>query len=107
VYDSDDEAFHAAEGFLHAIGRSGGACDCGDVEDTPSSLPGTTVGWPLPCRYRRLLFDVEVEPVDRRPAPANTSPSNPHQGDPTMRVMVLVKANKDTEAGVMPVARQQ
>jgi hypothetical protein len=29
--------FKADETFLHAIGRAGGLCDCGDVVDTPES----------------------------------------------------------------------
>jgi Animal haem peroxidase len=40
-------ALHADEAMLHALGRAGGVCDCGDVEDTPSSLGGTAAGWPL------------------------------------------------------------
>ena len=31
-------SFEADEQFLHALGRAGGVCDCGDVEDTPDSL---------------------------------------------------------------------
>jgi hypothetical protein len=31
-------SFEADEQFLHALGRAGGVCDCGDVEDTPDSF---------------------------------------------------------------------
>jgi hypothetical protein len=30
-------SFEADEQFLHALGRAGGICDCGDVEDTSDS----------------------------------------------------------------------
>lgn len=35
------------EQFLHALGRSGGACDGGDVDDSPDSLSDTFAGWPI------------------------------------------------------------
>src|SRR5207247_2437462 len=38
--------------------------------------------------------------TDRKPAPETSNPKP--EGDATMRVLVLVKANKDSEAGVMP-----
>jgi hypothetical protein len=31
-------SFEADEQFLHALGRAGGVCDCGDVEDTLTPL---------------------------------------------------------------------
>jgi hypothetical protein len=40
-------SFEADEQFLHALGRAGGICDCGDVEDTPDSLGEPTAGWPI------------------------------------------------------------
>jgi hypothetical protein len=40
-------SFQADEQFLHALGRAGGICDCGDVEDTPESLGDTAAGWPI------------------------------------------------------------
>jgi hypothetical protein len=40
-------SFEADEQFLHALGRAGGICDCGDVEDTPDSLGNTAAGWPI------------------------------------------------------------
>lgn len=35
------------EQFLHALGRTGGACDGGDTEDSPDSLSDTAAGWPI------------------------------------------------------------
>jgi hypothetical protein len=43
----DLPSFEADEQFLHALGRAGGVCDCGDVEDTPDSLGDTAAGWPI------------------------------------------------------------
>ena len=40
-------SFQADEEFLHALGRAGGLCDCGDVEDTPDSLADVAAGWPI------------------------------------------------------------
>src|SRR5262245_413933 len=40
-------AFQADEAFLHALGRAGGICDCGDETDTPASLSGIEAGWPI------------------------------------------------------------
>lgn len=40
-------SFEADEQFLHALGRAGGMCDCGDVDDTPDSLGDTSAGWPI------------------------------------------------------------
>jgi len=37
----------ADETFLHALGRAGGLCDCGDVVDTPASLGEEAAGWPI------------------------------------------------------------
>ena len=39
--------FQADEEFLHALGRAGGVCDCGDVEDSPDSLGESAAGWPI------------------------------------------------------------
>jgi Animal haem peroxidase len=39
--------FEADEQFLHALGRAGGICDCGDVGDSPESLGDTAAGWPI------------------------------------------------------------
>jgi hypothetical protein len=40
-------SFQADEQFLHALGRTGGICDCGDVEDTSDSLGESAAGWPI------------------------------------------------------------
>jgi len=40
-------SFRADEQFLHALGRAGGICDCGDADDTPESLGDTAAGWPI------------------------------------------------------------
>jgi hypothetical protein len=40
-------SFEADEQFLHALGRAGGLCDCGDAEDSPGSLGDTAAGWPI------------------------------------------------------------
>ena len=39
--------FEADEQFLHALGRAGGLCDCGDIDDSPDSLGDTAAGWPI------------------------------------------------------------
>jgi hypothetical protein len=40
-------SFEADEQFLHALGRAGGLCDCGDIDDSPDSLGDTAAGWPI------------------------------------------------------------
>jgi hypothetical protein len=40
-------SFQADEQFLHALGRAGGICDCGDIGDTPDSLGDPAAGWPI------------------------------------------------------------
>jgi hypothetical protein len=40
-------SFEADEQFLHALGRAGGVCDCGDVDDSSESLGDTAAGWPI------------------------------------------------------------
>lgn len=40
-------SFESDEQFLHALGRTGGACDRGDVDDSPESLADTAAGWPI------------------------------------------------------------
>jgi hypothetical protein len=39
--------FQADEQFLHALGRSGGICDCGDTNDSTDALGDTAAGWPI------------------------------------------------------------
>jgi len=43
----DLKSFEADEQFLHALGRAGGLCDCGDIDDSPDSLGDTAAGWPI------------------------------------------------------------
>jgi Animal haem peroxidase len=43
----DLPSFDADEALLHAIGRIGGMCDCGDAADSPESLGRTAAGWPI------------------------------------------------------------
>jgi hypothetical protein len=43
----DLPSFRADEQFLHALGRAGGICDCGDIDDSPDSLGDTAAGWPI------------------------------------------------------------
>jgi len=40
-------SLQADEQFLHALGRAGGVCDCGDRDDSPDSLGDTAAGWPI------------------------------------------------------------
>jgi hypothetical protein len=40
-------SFRADDQFLHALGRAGGVCDCGDVDDSPEALADTAAGWPI------------------------------------------------------------
>src|SRR5271167_1676273 len=40
-------SFEADEQFLHALGRAGGFCDCGDIGDAPDSLGEAPAGWPI------------------------------------------------------------
>src|ERR1700728_1649993 len=40
-------SFQADEQFLHALGRAGGICDCGDTDDTADSLGEAAAGWPI------------------------------------------------------------
>ncbi len=40
-------SFRADEQFLHALGRAGGICDCGDVADALDSLGDGAAGWPI------------------------------------------------------------
>jgi hypothetical protein len=40
-------SFQADEQFLHALGRAGGICDGGDIDDSPESLGDSAAGWPI------------------------------------------------------------
>ena len=54
-----------------------------------------------PCRFDWRSFDVKVEPSFREIHPSGDSPQ-PKPGVARMRFMMIVKANKDSEAGKMP-----
>lgn len=41
------ESLDADAEFLHALGRAGGICDCGKVDDPPGSLSEIAAGWPI------------------------------------------------------------
>ena len=40
-------SFRANEEFLRALGRVGGVCDCGNIDDSADSLGDTAAGWPI------------------------------------------------------------
>jgi len=40
-------SFQAEDQFLHALGRTGGLCDCGDVDDSSAGDGDTAAGWPI------------------------------------------------------------
>src|SRR5215217_1527278 len=57
------------------------------------------------CRFRDPSFDVQVESSLSRSIPPASHLPHPCDGDTTMRFMVIVKADKNSEAGVMPDER--
>jgi hypothetical protein len=40
-------SFEADEAFLHALGRGGGLCDGGDIDDSAEALGEVAAGWPI------------------------------------------------------------
>jgi hypothetical protein len=52
-------SFEADEQFLHALGRAGGICDCGDVDDSADSLGNTAAGWPIFGQF--LAHDITAD----------------------------------------------
>jgi hypothetical protein len=52
-------SFQADEQFLHALGRAGGICDCGDVDDSPDSLGNAAAGWPIFGQF--LAHDITAD----------------------------------------------
>ncbi len=52
-------SFEADEKFLHALGRAGGICDCGDADDSPDSLGDTAAGWPIFGQF--LAHDITAD----------------------------------------------
>ena len=76
-------SFHADEQFLHALGRAGGVCDCGDPDDSPDSLamqplagPSSVNFWPTILRLTGPFC--EAIPIQRNCAmrAARNSTSN-------------------------------
>ncbi|WP_263417740.1 peroxidase family protein [Terriglobus albidus] len=63
-------SFRAEESFLHALGRAGGICDCGDVNDSPESLGEVAAGWPVFGQF--VAHDITA---DRSALRANTNTS--------------------------------
>src|ERR1700740_1752764 len=53
------------------------------------------------CRFRRRCFDVHAEPRKIAGRTARDRDSQPQRSN-DMRYMVIVKASKESEAGVMP-----
>jgi hypothetical protein len=66
-------SFRADEEFLHALGRAGGLCDCGDVDDSPDSLADTEAGWPIFGQF--VAHDITA---DRSTLQAHTNPTELH-----------------------------
>lgn len=51
--------FTADEKLLHAIGRAGGPCDCGEIDDSPNCLGNTAAGWPIFGQF--LAHDITAD----------------------------------------------
>jgi Animal haem peroxidase len=64
-------ALDVDEGFLRAIGRSGGLCDCGDAADTPESLGDVAAGWPVFGQF--VAHDITA---DRSPIRSHVDPTH-------------------------------
>src|SRR2546427_8982294 len=61
-----------------------------------SSPPGS-------CRFHAPSLDVLLEPGFSRSRQAGVPASNPdHEEERQMRVMIVMKANQESEAGIMP-----
>src|SRR5256712_6448197 len=61
-----------------------------------SSPPGS-------CRFHAPSLDVLLEPGCSRSRQAGVPASNPdHEEERQMRVMIVMKANQESEAGIMP-----
>lgn len=61
----DLPAFAAEEGFLYALGRSGGLCDCGNQEHDVASLGTEAAGWPFLDQY--IAHDITADRSALRP----------------------------------------
>jgi Animal haem peroxidase len=66
-------SFEADEQFLHALGRAGGFCDCGDIDDAPDSLSEAAAGWPIFGQF--VAHDITA---DRSPLRSHTDLSGLH-----------------------------
>ncbi|HEY3114143.1 MAG TPA: peroxidase family protein, partial [Gemmatimonadaceae bacterium] len=84
-------SFNADESFLHALGRAGGVCDCGDTADDASSLSSVPAGWPFFGQY--IAHDITA---DRS---ALTSHADPH----SLRNARAPKLNLESLYGDGPV----
>ena len=60
--------FSADDAFLYALGRAGGLCDCGDGDDSPSSLGTEAAGWPFFGQFvaHDITADRSAHPAPRR-----------------------------------------
>jgi len=67
--------FQADEQFLHALGRAGGVCDCGDVDDSPDSLANTAAGWPVFGQF--VAHDITADRSTLRPIPVRQNYTMP------------------------------
>ena len=65
----DLPSFQADEQFLHALGRAGGVCDCGDTDDTPDSLGDTAAGWPIFGQF--VAHDITADRSSGKDLPPN------------------------------------
>src|SRR5260370_8001581 len=75
----DLPSFRANEQFLHALGRAGGVCDCGDVDDSPEALGDTAAAWPIFGQF--VAQDIPADRSVFRPPPTPPSlpiPRSPH-----------------------------
>jgi hypothetical protein len=63
-------SFRADEEFLRALGRAGGICDCGDVDDTADSLGDAAAGWPIFGQF--VAHDITADRSNLR-SQANTA----------------------------------
>ncbi len=65
----DLPALEADEAALHAIGRAGGPCDCGDVPDAPESLGEVAAGWPIFGQFVAHDITADRSPIGRHVEP--------------------------------------
>ena len=58
-------SFEADEAFLHALGRAGGLCDGGDIDDPVESLGEVPAGWPIFGQF--VAHDITADRSALRP----------------------------------------